>query len=84
MDSQTQAASPPSREQVTQLAHQIWLAEGCPQGRDLEHWQRAERQLRQGQQQPAPQPAGTGKPSPDAGQAPDASPSRRRRINKGP
>ena len=33
-----------TREQITHLAYQIWEAEGRPEGRALEHWQRAERQ----------------------------------------
>jgi len=44
---------PPTREEITQRAHRIWIEEGRPAGRHLEHWQEAERQLR-----------GDGKPSP--------------------
>jgi hypothetical protein len=33
-------------EQLTrELAHHIWESEGCPQGEELRHWQKAERLL---------------------------------------
>lgn len=28
-------------EQIRQRAHEIWESEGCPEGRDVEHWQQA-------------------------------------------
>lgn len=36
----------PTHEEIARLAHSIWRAEGCPVGRDLEHWLQAEIQLR--------------------------------------
>lgn len=33
-------------ERIRQRAHQIWEQEGCPDGREFEHWKRAERELR--------------------------------------
>lgn len=33
-------------EQIRQRAHEIWEEEGCPDGRQAEHWKRAERELR--------------------------------------
>ena len=27
---------------IRQRAYHLWLAEGCPNGRDLEHWRAAE------------------------------------------
>lgn len=35
-----------AQEQIARRAYEIWLAEGCPAGRDLENWLEAERQLR--------------------------------------
>lgn len=32
-------------ERVRERAHAIWEAEGCPDGRDKEHWQQACRDL---------------------------------------
>lgn len=40
--------SPPSPDQVACRAYEIWRAEGCPQGRNVENWLEAERQLRAG------------------------------------
>ena len=31
---------------VQRHAYEIWLREGCPEGRSLEHWLRAEQNLR--------------------------------------
>lgn len=38
----------PTPEQISELAHTLWLEEGKPEGRDLHHWLEAERQLRTG------------------------------------
>jgi hypothetical protein len=35
-------------EEVARRAHQLWEQEGCPDGKDSEHWLEAERQLRRG------------------------------------
>lgn len=35
-----------STEQIADRAWQIWQREGCPEGRDLEHWLQAEKELR--------------------------------------
>ena len=32
-------------EEIAKAAWHIWQQEGCPQGRDLEHWLKAEQQL---------------------------------------
>jgi hypothetical protein len=38
------AADAESRtDQVRTTAYLIWLAEGCPEGREIEHWLEAER-----------------------------------------
>ena len=33
-------------EQIAALAHAIWIDRGRPEGKDLDHWLEAERQLR--------------------------------------
>lgn len=35
----------PTHAQIAERAHQLWLAEGCPEGRQDEHWRVAERAL---------------------------------------
>ena len=35
----------PSHEEISELARRIWHERGQPDGRDLEHWLEAERQL---------------------------------------
>lgn len=37
---------PPTQEQIAALAHAIWIDRGRPEGRDLDNWLEAERQLR--------------------------------------
>src|SRR3712207_2674291 len=32
-------------ERVRERAHQLWLQEGCPEGRGDEHWQQAQRDV---------------------------------------
>lgn len=34
-------------ERIRQRAHQIWEADGRPEGREAEHWARAQEELRQ-------------------------------------
>lgn len=36
----------PTRDQIEVLAHAIWVDCGCPEGRAMDHWLEAERQLR--------------------------------------
>jgi hypothetical protein len=36
----------PSHEQITRRAYEIFIERGRPEGRDLEHWLEAEKQLR--------------------------------------
>jgi len=33
------------KEAIRELAYHIWVSEGCPAGRDLDHWHQAEKQL---------------------------------------
>lgn len=35
----------PSHEQIAKRAYEIWVARGKPQGKDLENWRQAEREL---------------------------------------
>lgn len=37
---------PPTKEEVAKLAYLIYISEGCPNGRALEHWLKAESQLK--------------------------------------
>lgn len=32
-------------DRIRQRAYDIWIAEGCPAGKDAEHWDRAKREL---------------------------------------
>lgn len=36
---------PPSRDEVALQAYLIYVRQGCPQGRDVQHWLEAENQL---------------------------------------
>ena len=36
----------PSKQAIARAAYLLWLNEGCPAGRNLEHWFQAERQLK--------------------------------------
>lgn len=35
----------PTEAEVRARAHAIWLAEGMPEGREVDHWMRARREL---------------------------------------
>ena len=35
------------QEDIKALAHAIWVHQGCPEGRALEHWREAEELVRQ-------------------------------------
>lgn len=37
-----------SEDEIRERAHQIWMEEGCPNGRELEHWEQACRELEHG------------------------------------
>jgi hypothetical protein len=39
------SAPTPSEDLIATRAYQLWLAEGCPDGRALEHWARAQHEL---------------------------------------
>ena len=38
-----------SEDEIRERAHKIWMEEGCPHGRDLEHWEQARRELEHGE-----------------------------------
>ena len=38
---------PDFERETAALAHQYWQEEGCPQDRAVQHWERAEREMRQ-------------------------------------
>jgi hypothetical protein len=40
------APLPPTHEQIEALAHAIWIDRGQPEGRDLDNWLEAERELK--------------------------------------
>src|SRR4051812_11236401 len=40
-------SSTPTHDEIAAQAYQIYLREGCAEGRDLDHWLRAEEELRQ-------------------------------------
>ena len=42
---ETNIAARPTRDEVAAIAYQIYLQEGRPEGRDLQHWLEAEAQL---------------------------------------
>lgn len=42
-----------THDQIARRAYELWLAEGCPGGRDIDNWIEAERQLRTGSQREA-------------------------------
>jgi hypothetical protein len=42
----TDSSSTPTQEQIARRAYEIFMERGQPDGRDLEHWLEAERQLR--------------------------------------
>lgn len=37
--------SAPSEDTIAARAYQLWLAEGCPEGRALAHWEQAQHEL---------------------------------------
>src|SRR5438105_15718801 len=38
--------STPTHDEIAAQAYQIYLREGCPEGRELDHWRQAEGELR--------------------------------------
>jgi hypothetical protein len=48
--------STPTHDEISARAYQIFVERGCPEGRDLEHWLEAEKQLSAASQPSTPQP----------------------------
>jgi hypothetical protein len=44
----------PTDEEIALCAYRIWLQEGCPHGKDREHWLKARRQLLAGKAKERP------------------------------
>jgi hypothetical protein len=42
------SSSSPSYDDIAARAYAIWNAQGCPQGREKEHWQQAQEELTAG------------------------------------
>lgn len=40
-------------DKIRELAYQIWEEEGCPHGRDAEHWNMAQQRLLEAEAKPA-------------------------------
>ena len=53
-------SKPSLEDEIRARAHEIWLQEGQPEGRDLAHWQQAEAEIAAAQRKPARRPS-TGK-----------------------
>jgi hypothetical protein len=45
MEHPDQDSPEPADEEIALCAYRIWLMEGCPHGRDKEHWLKAREQL---------------------------------------
>jgi len=63
----------PTHEQITRRAYEIFIERGQPEGRDLEHWLEAEKQLRatgQNKNAPAMNAASSAKSTPSATPSP--------------
>ena len=45
MDQPAHNLHEPSDEEIALSAYRLWLQEGCPHGRDREHWLKARSQL---------------------------------------
>lgn len=55
-------------DQIAEAAYHIWMAEGCPAGRDQDHWLAAEAQLTT--PKPAPKKRATAKKATTEAKAP--------------
>jgi len=52
---------PATDADIARVAHAIWESEGCPEGRDREHWQRAREIVERGE--PGPGADSVGEPA---------------------
>ena len=46
-------ATEQDEERIRQRAYDIWMREGCPGGKDSEHWDQAQRELSVEREKPA-------------------------------
>lgn len=44
-NSSADSSNRPTHAQIAALAHELWIEQGCPEGRDKENWYEAEREL---------------------------------------
>lgn len=51
-----------NHQEIAKRAYALWEQEGCPHGRDLEHWDKAERELTMPGGGPSAGSAGTASP----------------------
>ena len=50
-------------EQIREHAYRLWEAEGCPEGREMDYWLRAERELQNGAAEPVCKARAAAKPT---------------------
>jgi hypothetical protein len=55
-----------AQQKIERRAYEIWENEGCPHGRDLDHWLKAEAEITSSPST-APAPSGEGQPTPATG-----------------
>ena len=52
-----QNTAPATDEQVRRRAYELYMEQGCPEGKALEHWLEAEAELNRGQKEGLPETA---------------------------
>ena len=75
-----------AEERIRARAHEIWIEEGHPDGRHLDHWQRAEKELGQkasGQKPSGQKPATRSRPVRMPAEPPRAKPAATARRGRG-
>jgi hypothetical protein len=65
----TDSSSNPTQDQIARRAYEIFIERGQPEGRDLEHWLEAEKQLRATSQSKSAPVGATASSSANAGAA---------------
>ena len=72
------SAIAPTHQQIAELAHQLYVAEGCPQGRAEQHWRQAEAQLNANPTSTKARPSSRAKAKPKTTQTKRPSPKTRK------
>lgn len=54
----TEPAAFDKDEAIRRRAYEIWQSAGCPDGKDLDHWQQAEREIGLENETPRPEAGG--------------------------